>query len=596
MEKGLVKKTDDFDPDAYLASKSDDFDPDAYLASKEEKPMVTGEGLLRGSLKALPAAASILGGAVGTALGPAGTLGGGMLGAAGGRALQNIGESMMGDEKTREDIYMGPVKEAAVESAGAGVAGLIGKTANLAGKYVVNPIIKTVSRIGAPEKAAAPLIKEASERLGVEPTRGMLTNEPFVQKIESGLSQGPTAAGQQVATKLQKVREGMTAAGEEALSLGKTSETPIQLAQTAKEQTKKSILGAIEPAAEIYKKLEGDARAIGIQDISRSRISKNIRSLPFAKIKGSPESGFANQIADNLDGVQSLEELRNLRSYVGKQFNDRNISPTMRETAGELYGRLSKLEQNSITRSALAASANAQHGRSVAKEMLGEIKKANKIYSDVSKDLQSVGKAAGFGNIKSYGDFIRKMDEMPDEVFMSKLFNTANVKNLKTIQSKFPETFEVMRKAKVADIYERSITKGEVSIPKMIANARKMSPEARALVFGAKSDQKLKDIETVYNAIYQKVGPSGTPEGLLYTAFNPFSPSAWLDQLTAGARKYILDNPDLMKGTYDRVVKSELQKNIPKEMSQQIIDETKKRFMYSTTPRATGLLMDANNE
>ena len=263
----------------------------------------------------------------------------------------------------------------------------------------------------------------------------------------------------------------------------------------------------------------------------------------------------------------------------------------MRETAGELYGRLSKLEQNSITRSALEAAASPQHGRSVAKEMLGEIQKANKIYSQVSKNLQEIGKVAGFGNVKSYGDFLRKMDEMPDEVFMSRMFNPSNAKNLKALQAQFPETFEVMRKSKMADIYTKSVTKGEVSIPKLIANARKMSPEARELIFGAKSDQKLKDIETVYNATYQKVGPSGTPEGMLYTAFNPFTPAAWYDQLTSSVRKYVLDNPQMFKGLYNKMTTAELSKNMPRTDIENMAKEVTKRLMYSTAPRAAqGLL------
>lgn len=601
MAAGKVNKTtDDFDPDAYLADQSNDFDPDAYLASKQEKPMVTGEGLLRGTLKALPIAGSLAGGAMGTVLGPAGTLGGGMLGAAGGRALQNIGESMMGDEKTREDIYMGPVKDASLEAAGAGAGKLVGMAAGKVAPYVERGLLKPArdffGKFGAQNKVGSEVLQEAGERIGVQPTRGMLTGEPVVQKIESGLAQTPTGAGQQVAEQLQSVQTGMKNAGEEVLTAGKTPETVQQMAQSAKEQVMGSIKKSIEPAAEIYRKIEGEARAIGVAEVSRKRISNNIRNVPYAKIKGSAESSFANQIADNLENVKSLEELRNLRSYVGKQLGDPNISSTMKETAGELYGRLGKLEQNSITRAALDAAANPQHGRSVAKAMIGEIKQANKIYSQVSNELKEIAASTGMGKVNNYGDFIRKMEALPDEKFVSKLFTPGNVKNLKAVQKQFPEAFEVMRKSHLADLYNKSVTKGEVSIPKLIQNSRKLSKESKELIFGPKADQTLKDIETVYNATYQKVGPSGTPEGQAFMKFSPFSPTAWFNSMKASTTKWLLDNPELARKFAGAPATKQLYKNIPKEMSQQIMDETKKRFMYSTTPRATGLLMDANNE
>lgn len=228
--------------------------------------------------------------------------------------------------------------------------------------------------------------------------------------------------------------------------------------------------------------------------------------------------------------------------------------------------------------------------------MIGEIKQANKIYSQVSNELKEIAASTGMGKVNNYGDFIRKMEALPDEKFVSKLFTPGNVKNLKAVQKQFPEAFEVMRKSHLADLYNKSVTKGEVSIPKLIQNSRKLSKEAKELIFGPKADQTLKDIETVYNATYQKVGPSGTPEGQAFMKFSPFSPTAWFNSMKASTTKWLLDNPELARKFAGAPATKQLYKNIPKEMSQQIADETKKRFMYSTTPRATGLLMEENNE
>lgn len=582
MNKQSKTVQDDFDPDAYLAT---DFNPDEYL--KEDKGF-TGEGLIRGALKALPAAGALVGGVVGSGIGPAGTYGGGALGAAGGRALQNIGEGLLGDEQSRQDIYMGPVQDAAVESAGMGVGGLLSGVGKAGAKYLKEPMYNFLGRIGAAEKAGAPALKESATRLGVTPTRGMLTGDRIVQNIESGLAQTATGPGQKLQSQIEDITKGLKTAGEEVLEPGKISATPIQLAQQAKGEIGATVSKRLEPAKEIYKKIESEVPFIDIGEKSVKRIANNLRNLPYAKIKGSPESGLAEQIASNLESVKSLDELRNLRSYLGKAFNDPNMSPTMRQTAGDMYGRLSKLEQNSITRSAIASS-NAKSGPALAKEMIGEIKGANKIYSEVSTELKDFAKNTGLGKVNNYQDFLNKMTMVTDEKFLDKVFNTNNVKNLTGLQKSFPEAFETMKQSRMQDIYVKSLTKGELSVPKLLTNIKNMSPEAQKLLLGEKPAQKIKDIETVYNSVYQKVGPSGTPEGLEYTAFGVLNPKSWFRQMTAKANEYMLSNPDKFSKYGEKAFNSQMKRagfeSTPKE---KVVESLKRQIKTSTVPR--GLL------
>ena len=581
-----------FDPDKYLAKKSE-FNPDAYLA--KAKPRFSGQGFVEGALKALPAAGALAGGVAGTALGPAGTFGGGALGAAGGSALKNLIEAqLLGQEKSRGEIYGDPIKEAALESVGQGIGGLVSKGAGLAGKYIKEPIENILAKLASGEKAGAPAIKEAAQRIGVTPTRGMLTSEPFIQKFESGLAQTPSLRGQELNKSIQDVQTGMRSAGEKALSSGINQQTEVQLGAAAKSLVSKDIGKKLEPAIEVYKKIENDIYDIDIPEISTKRISQNISSLPYAKISGSQESTFAKQISENLEKVKSLDELRNLRSYVGKAFNNQNISPSMNQTVSEIYGRLSKLEQNSITRAAISASANPQYGRSVALEMVKEIKDANKVYAGVSSDLKEIATHAGMGRVNNYGDFIRKMEAMPDERFADSFFKLNNVKALGDFQKQFPESFELMRKSKLSDIYMKSLTKGELSIPKLITNTKSIGPESRKLLLGDASDQGLKDIETVYNATYQKVGPSGTPEGNLFTTFNPVSPSAWYHHYVSDAKKYILDNPQKFS-SFKNLEVQRLEKTLPKDSLTKMADEIKSRALYSTSPRAVIQTIENDN-
>lgn len=103
---------------------------------EEERPLVTGKGLLKGALESLPMAGSMVGGALGFASPlPGGTIVGAGLGGGAGKALQNIGEKyLLGEDKTREQIYADPA-----------LATLEGTTAEMGGQLIA-PVAKAAGK------------------------------------------------------------------------------------------------------------------------------------------------------------------------------------------------------------------------------------------------------------------------------------------------------------------------------------------------------------------------------------------------------------------------------------------------------------------
>lgn len=592
-----------FDPDKYLEKKekkqaAGGFDPDAYLAKataeQPEEDGVSVRGLLMGATETLPMVGGLLGGVLGAPAGPVGMGGGAALGAAGGKALENIIEAQFFDQdKTRSQLWTDPAKEAAFELGSLGVAQMAGGAKGLLRKGY-EAATKPFRKMATPIKEGGEELIKAGERIGVEPTRGMLTGEATIQRTESALAQSPTSAGQEVLSRLEDVDKGLLRASEEALSAGKTPLTKIQMAEQARKAMGSKIEKAFEPAAKVYERIASETPYVDVAKKGMKAISKNIKNLPYAKIVGSQESAFAKQIGKNLDKIKTLDELRNLRSYVGKQLSDPNVSHTMKQTAGEIYGRLSRAEQRAITREAIKAARNAKHGQTLAGEMIREIKDANKVYSRVSKDLQSLAQKIGMKRPKNYADFMRNLEQIPDEKFMDKFFNPNNIKALKEFQSQFPEAFDQIRKSRIADVYEKSLTKGEVSIPKLLNRVKRMTPEARKLIFGEGSDQKLKDIETVYNATYKKLGPSGTPEGNVWMALKPTKYlTNWLNEWSDAAKKHMLDNPDQFMKMREGYLKRLAERQIPQSAKALRGEAARNRMKYSATPR---LLMQTTGQ
>lgn len=565
--------------------QTDDWqDIDTGVATTTREP-IFGEKYIRAAAGALPVAGGLLGGVAGTALGPAGTLGGGALGAAGGKAAQNYVEGLLGDNKPIERLAVEPIQEAAWDVGTLGAGQAIAKSA----KAVAAPIGKYIGRFAQPQKEIANEIVQSAERLGTKTTPGMLTENKLIGGIESSMSQSPTKTGQAVGDSYENISNILKGKAEGLISGGKSAPSSLQLGSKAKSDIVTDLSEKLAPAQMIYDDIAKEGRNIDVGDISRSRISNNIRNIDAAKIKGTPEASFANMVSDNLEGnVKSLKDLRNLKTYVGKMTSDMNASPQMRSAAGDVYGRLAQLEKNSITRSAIEAGKNPQHGKAVAREMISELKDANKIYSNVSKEVQDLAEKSGLGKVRNYADFISKIEAMPDEQFVQRMFKQGNNAQLKTLEKQFPKAYDSLKTSYMSDMYNKSVVKGEVSVPKLLSNAKKLPAETQELLFGPGSSQTIKDIENVYNAFPQKMGPSGTPQGIEFAELNLVSPKFWFKELRDKANDLVIKNPDLVQR-----MSSALQKpSIPLSPQEQAKGLLKSRVRYQAPVGAARGLLD----
>ncbi len=173
------------------ASAKPKFDPSQpFEAAPEQSAKASGDwrdtelplgttprGLIQGGLNALPTAGMLGGGVMGAAAGTAaapglgtvgGAVGGAGLGAAGGEALKNLGERyLLGQEKTRADIYgkpaMGLVEGATGEMGGAIIGKGISKAMDNAGKQIYKSGLKRID--------------EQTARFGKEPVSDLLMKE-----------------------------------------------------------------------------------------------------------------------------------------------------------------------------------------------------------------------------------------------------------------------------------------------------------------------------------------------------------------------------------------------------------------------------------
>lgn len=479
---------------------------------------VSPRGLLKGSLETLPTIGAIGGGALGTAGGPLGMLGGAGLGAAAGKSLQNIGEKYLLDEdKSRSDIYLDPIK-----------SGLEGATAEGAGQLLSAGArgAADMLRAGAKIKPNAGEITAATRSLGAEPTAGQLSNSRMVQGLESSLEQSPTIGGFLARKEINPARKAIET-GTENVFKDVPMIQPSDVGNQFKQQFRGLISNKLEPISKTYDKIRESTEFIDVNPTSLKRVSNNIRNSE--KFKSSSGYNIVNQTADDLEKVTSVDDLKSLRSSVGKRMNSPLLDNEAKSALSNMYGKLSSLEQNTIMREAVKQARNSGEGAEIGLNLVGELKGANSAYRGVIQDLGLIGKGSGVSKkVGSIENFLTKIDEIPDEKIVDTFFKTNNRKALTDLQRVNPEGFESLRMAKLDQLRKSSEVNGQVSPARLLKNFRNMEPKTRELVAGPQASKILSDLETVVNSWPAKAGPSGTPQGLeIQNMLNVLNPLQW---------------------------------------------------------------------
>jgi hypothetical protein len=460
-----------------------------------------------------------------------------------GSYLENDIRGLLGDpgERRGADFH----KDVALEGAGSalteGAVGLIGKGLSKASDFVMG--IR-----GSPKPNAAE-IADAAKRLGTTATPGLLSDSPTIQGLESSLSQSPTYAGRQTNKELGSVLNTMQDQAKNVLG-GNTGK--YASGNEARGLLQDELEQRLAEPKKFYESYNNEVTPfVSSTELQKKAVARNIRELDIANaVQGAPEQQFVNRIADSVENAKDLTQLRAIKKYVGNSMSEaeRTGNANLYQTSSAIYGKLAKLEQRTLNRSAVETLGSEAKGTTLAKNMITDLKGANKAYREIMLDVKDIAKGANMGRVPTVGVFQRKLGDvasLPSEKIVDKLFSTDNVDQMTLMANKFPDTFESLRKGKLAQMWQKSLDPhGEVSTAKLLSQVRQMSPESRFLLFGD-SAQIVNDLELVHNSMYPKMGPSGTPQGTIFNNFNLLDPGHWADEVKDFGQRQLVGNPDL---------------------------------------------------
>lgn len=391
----------------------------------------------------------------------------------------------------------------------------IGKAFSGAGRAIEGATNEFAQEGGEILKQNADEILAAGNRLGVTPTKGMLSGGKVIPGLESSLEQSPTPFGWMVRRQTGPVREALKEGAESAVQ----SRSGLG-AYEAGDEVKRGLLSRfgekLDPLSAQFEGLSQEASKVALNPKSKEKIISTISKLEDIRTGGAKAQGLVTDIANRLQGAKNVQELNNVISVIGKQAGA-SQDPLERQMLGKVYDRLRSFSNRSIVEAGKEIG-----GEPLAKQFVKEAKQARKGYRELGKDVEAASDVFGFKKGKTIPQSFERLDDVRSEGIIKKAFNINDQATIQKLKDQFPDQFDVLRKTKLQELYDQSLVKGNFSPERFMNNIKKIPEGSRSALFG-KDKSKLDDIKKILDARPDRMGPSGTPEGMAF--LNMFSPS-----------------------------------------------------------------------
>lgn len=463
--------------------------PDEVLGVK----IPTMKEAAKSVIGALPETGAAVGGGLGF-LSP--IPGGAMIGAGTGSALGQIAKQGLQSQffpeeapQTTKEALIKPLAEGAKGAAFEGVGQMAAKG------------LSAVAKASFPKaKKGLESIQAAAKRLGVEPTKGMQTESKLVQGLESSLEQSPTLVGAQARRARTKIEDAMNRRLKEVTGKsGDAGLTTFETGEQIKSDLAEKATEKLAQAKEIYKALDDKFADQPVSMDLLKQIRQGIADLDVVRLQpNSPAAGLAKEMSEAAQNIRTVSDLKKFRTLLGQRYN-KNMDKATHEVVDELYSKLTDIRSKSLTLDPEAATG---------------IQEADKIWREFLDEYRTIDQSFGGRPSMDPDQFLTKLERMEGSEVPKKLFQAQKVGQLRRLQQEQPEVFNRLKQERVSEIIRNSEVKGELDSRKFIRNISKLPPETKEMMFGADGVQAFEDIKVLIDAFPDKIGPSGTPQGM----------------------------------------------------------------------------------
>jgi hypothetical protein len=563
--------------------------------------------LVKTNVDALPA----YGAAVGGLLGPMAAGAGSAAGESLKRGLYGVKELVTGERHLSDELRL-PTKEQlgdiGMQQASAFTSGFggeaAGRIANVglqaSGRAINKGFQNLANSVEVPtQKPNAEQITKAAKELGIDVTPAMLSDSKFLERLESSLAARPSMFGRSIARQQEGIQRGLKEATESTMSKANDM-SAFQLGEKFKSDVVADVGQKLDPISALFDEVAQSTKSMPLNEKSLAAIQRNAGNLDMVQLGlGGARS---QQYIEAIPKLKNVDQVKTLMSALNADYAA--AQGAERAALGQIKDKLSRLEQNSIMRSAIEAaresggSVRTKTGEAIGKELIGELKDARRGYRDISVGLQEVADTAKFGQKRmSPNQFLGNLEGMTSEQIPNRFFNVNDQRQLMALKERFPEQFEMLKNGKLGEIYQKSIDnslmgQGEISTQRFLNAFRKLSPETQKVLFDENMG-KIGNIEAVQQSLPRNFNPSGTsgqqsyfnilkstvedvPQYLTYKGASSNMAQKFGEQLKSPQMLQLKrDNPALFEQFVSRLTQKGLQFNEPEQKPNSSIDKNR---------------------
>lgn len=373
----------------------------------------------------------------------------------------------------------------------------------------------------------------AGDRLNIKISPEMVASDSLPRTLAGNLAERPSAAGVALAREQNAVASKLSDAAKSTLD-DATSQSQASIGSQIKNDLSNTLKSNLEPIEKGYKEIEPTLKAVPVTDDLKLEAIDPIANHDYVKLDPA-SAGLAKTISGQIESIQNLSDLKKVRTLISSQLNEAYGS-------GQGSGPRAQILQtakNSLTEIRGKALKVASINGNIASDALENINGLDAQYAGFQNTLKQLGVEGGLGKANNARALLSRFNDLSDESFTKKVFDTGDTRSLDFFRQNFPDAFDKARRFKLSEIYDNSVdhtlgNSGKFSTAKFLTQVRKLSPEAQQNVFNAEDLQKLRDIETVHEASIGKPNSSNTSYANTFGGF--LSPSGLFQNLTDAAQ------------------------------------------------------------
>lgn len=479
----------------------------------------------------------------------------------------SVDEAVLGDPKAAAEHLMSNVGMGMLFGAGTGATfGALSKAASFASdvgselnsKY--NPFIRPdpTDLIGQVERAGgksegileglkketpdAPTIREAQQQFGpdIPIFPGQIADSPIVQKAQSLVTQIPSTEGMAIKQLAQNAKNKITT---DVASMfdGVKPESDIELGNAAKGQVLNSFRQELEPIQQELNSLGVESQSVPVNPELMNSIGNKIKSLDsLVNAKGdplaprSPEYRFVSRVAGELKGLSSVSDVDNYLQAINRETKG---NMNLRYVMGEIGNKLKDAQESSILDYAKNMFSPLPDAEEATQNFLMQRQLAKEAYGETMQKYTPIAQATGIGK-RIYGPqhLINHFEDMDAYTLGKKLMGMTKKEAFSQVNEAFPELSEQILNYQKGIIADKATQADGFSVSKAHDLVDSTPKELKEMLFNPDELRKMQ-VGATYLKSLQKVakslGPSGTPEGLMWGIAATHPGAAIAGQLTA---------------------------------------------------------------